>query len=78
MKKIALLGCVFALHGCTQLNSLAVEEGDNAMACVKGSSSATGGIFGGAVSGITVELPSTVDTSGWTADDWKSLAEVCD
>ena len=48
------------------------------MACVKGSSSATGGIFGGAVSGITVELPGTVDTTDWTADDWKSLAEVCD
>jgi hypothetical protein len=78
MKKFALFCCIFALTGCTQLNSLAVEEGDNAMACVKGNSSATGGIFGGAVSGITVELPGTVDTTDWTADDWKSLAEVCD
>jgi|TARA_R110001583_G_scaffold16358_3_gene67124 hypothetical protein len=77
LKNITLI-LLFALSGCTQLNSLAVEEGDNAMACVKGNSSATGGIFGGAVSGITVELPSTVDTSGWTADEWKSLAEVCD
>jgi len=78
-KKIALFCCIFALNGCTQLNSLSVEEDDNAMACLKGSSSATGiGIFGGAVSGITVELPSSVDTSTWTADDWKSLAEVCD
>ena len=76
--KIALLGCIFALTGCAQLNSLSIEEEDNAMACLKGSSSATGGIFGGAVSGITVELPSSVDTSTWTAEDWKSLAEVCD
>jgi hypothetical protein len=28
--------------------------------------------------GITVEVPSTVDTSNWTAADWKELAELCD
>jgi hypothetical protein len=30
------------------------------------------------VSGITVEVPGTVDTSQWTAQDWATLAEVCD
>jgi len=77
-KLLCLILLAMAAVSCTQLNSLAVEDGDNAMACVKGNSSATGGIFGGAVSGITVELPSNVDTTDWTAEDWKSLTEVCD
>jgi hypothetical protein len=25
-----------------------------------------------------VEVPATVDTSQWTAQDWATLAEVCD
>lgn len=77
-KAVLFVFLVTSLFSCTQLNSLAVEEGDNAMACVRGDSSATGGVFGGNVSGLTVELPASVDTSNWTADDWKSLAEICD
>lgn len=78
MRALLLTLAALSLASCTQLNSLAITEDDNAMACVKGSSSATGGLFGGNVAGITVELPAGVDTSGWTAEDWKTLAELCD
>jgi len=78
MKLFALVCCIFALNGCAQIEALAVTEGDNAFACLKGQSSATGGVFGGSVSGITVEVPSTVDTSEWTPAQWIELAEVCD
>jgi len=48
------------------------------MACIKGNTSATSGVLGGNISGITVELPAGTDTSNWTAADWKELAELCD
>ena len=78
-RKTVLIGlAAVTLASCTQLNSLEITENDNAMACVKGNTTATSGLFGGNVSGITVELPTGVDTSGWTAEDWKTLAELCD
>ena len=76
-----ILGCaliLFGLASCTQLNSLEITAEDNAMACIKGNTSATSGVFGGNISGITVELPAGTDTSNWTAADWKELAELCD
>ena len=48
------------------------------MACLKGSTNAASAFLGANVSGITVELPASVDTSNWTAEDWKTLAELCD
>ena len=48
------------------------------MACLKGSTNAASSFLGANVSGITVELPASVDTSNWTAEDWKALAELCD
>ena len=78
MARILLLIMMPLLVGCAQIEALAVSEGDNAFACLKGSSSATAGVFGGSVSGITVEVPATVDTSQWTPQDWATLAEVCD
>ena len=69
---------MLALTGCAQIDALGVSEGDNAMACLKGSSGGTSGIFNARISGITVELPSTTDTTNWTAEDWKTLAELCD
>lgn len=77
--RLLILGAVLlALPACTQLNSLEITPEDNAMACIKGNTSATSGVFGGNVSGITVELPAGADTSNWTAADWKELAELCD
>jgi hypothetical protein len=76
--RLLLAVALLTLASCTQLNSLEITAEDNAMACVKGNTSATSGLFGGNVSGITVELPAGVDTSGWTAEDWKTLAELCD
>lgn len=77
--RLLILGTVLlALPACTQLNSLEITPEDNAMACIKGNTSATSGVFGGNISGITVELPASVDTSNWTAEDWKTLAELCD
>ena len=95
MKTLVLTLAALTLASCTQLNSLEITAEDNAMACIKGNTSATSGVFGGNisgitvelpagavlganVSGITVELPAQVDTSGWTAEDWKTLAELCD
>tara|TARA_R110002110_G_scaffold407551_1_gene628491 strand:+ start:258 stop:491 length:234 start_codon:yes stop_codon:yes gene_type:complete len=76
--RLLLVAALLTVPSCTQLNSLEITAEDNAMACVKGNTSATSGLFGGNVSGITVELPAGVDTSGWTAEDWKTLAELCD
>ena len=73
-----LIPLLFLLVGCTQIEALAVSEGDNAFACLRGESAATAGAFGGNLSGITVEVPATVDTSGWSAQDWATLAEICD
>ena len=78
MKKLLGILIMFGLASCTQLNSLEITPEDNAMACIKGNTSATSGVFGGDISGITVELPAGVDTSNWTAADWKELAELCD
>lgn len=78
MKLLILAPVLLALASCTQLNSLEITAEDNAMACIKGATSATSGVFGGNISGITVELPAGADTSSWTAADWKELAELCD
>ena len=79
MNKILLTALgAFLLTGCTQLNSLEITPEDNAMACLKGNTNAAGAVLGANVSGITVELPASVDTSNWTAEDWKTLAELCD
>ena len=78
MKKLLGILIMFGLASCTQLNSLEITPEDNAMACIKGNTSATSGVFGGDISGITVELPAGADTSNWTAADWKELAELCD
>ena len=78
MNKILCTLIMFGLASCTQLNSLEITAEDNAMACIKGNTSATSGVLGGNISGITVELPAGTDTSNWTAADWKELAELCD
>ena len=75
---LRLIPLLFFLVGCTQIESLAVSEGNNAFACLRGESAATAGVFGGNLSGITVEVPATVDTSDWEAQDWATLAEICD
>lgn len=76
--RLILITALFLFTGCTQLNSLSVSEGDNAMACIKGSTGATTGVFGGDLSGVTVEVPAGTDTTQWTAADWRTLAEICD
>lgn len=70
-----------SLSSCGQfsgaIEGLSVSPEDNAFACLRGSSSATGGFFGGDVSGITVELPADTDTSQWSPEQWVALAQVC-
>ena len=78
MKTVLVTLAALTLTSCTQLNSLEITSEDNAMACLRGNTNAAGAVLGANVSGITVELPAQVDTSGWTADDWKTLAELCD
>jgi hypothetical protein len=78
MKTLLLTLAALTLVSCSQLNSLEITSEDNAMACLRGNTNAAGAVLGANVSGITVELPAQVDTSGWTADDWKTLAELCD
>jgi len=78
MKTLLVTLAALTLVSCTQLNSLEITPDDNAMACLRGNTNAAGAVLGANVSGITVELPAQVDTSGWTADDWKTLAELCD
>jgi hypothetical protein len=71
---LVLIGLVLSTVGCAQVNSLAVESDENAMACVKGKTSPFPGIGG---SGIMIDLGKT-DTTEYTAQDWKDLAEICD
>ena len=78
MRTLVLAVAALTLASCSQLNSLEITSEDNAMACLRGNTNAAGAVLGANVSGITVELPAQVDTSGWTADDWKTLAELCD
>mgnify|MGYP003640049935 FL=1 len=76
-----VLCLVLFLSSCGQfsgaIEGLSVSPEDNAFACLRGSSSATGGFFGGDVSGITVELPADTDTSQWSPEQWVALAQVC-
>ena len=78
MKTLLVTLAALTLASCTQLNSLEITPDDNAMACLRGNTNAAGAVLGANVSGIPVERPAQVDTSGWTADDWKTLAELCD
>ena len=78
MKTLLVTLAALTLASCTRLNSLEITSEDNAMACLRGNTNAAGAVLGANVSGITVELPAQVDTSGWTAEDWKTLAELCD
>lgn len=78
MRTLVLAVAALTLASCSQLNSLEITSEDNAMACLRGNTNAAGAVLGANVSGITVELPAQVDTSGWTADDRKTLAELCD
>jgi hypothetical protein len=73
-RSISALALAVLLAGCSQINSLGVEPGENALACVKGSTSPFPGIGG---SGIMIDAGKT-DTSNYTPEDWKSLAEICD
>jgi hypothetical protein len=70
---ITLLMAAILLPGCSQLNALAVDEGENAFACVKGNTGIP--YLGG--SGVMVDAGKT-DTTNWTADNWRDLAEICD
>lgn len=71
---IAILALAATLTGCAQVNALAVNDDENAMACVKGKTTPIPGIGG---SGIMIDLGKT-DTTDYTAEDWKVLAEICD
>jgi len=71
--RILLALSLVLLVGCAQVSSLGVEPNENALACVKGSTGPLG--IGG--SGIMIDAGMT-DTSGYTPDDWKALAEICD
>jgi hypothetical protein len=70
---LAVIMASVLLTGCSQLNALAVEEQENAFACVKGNTGIP--YFGG--SGVMVDAGKT-DTTAYTADDWRTLAEICD
>jgi len=73
VKLSLLIVTLVTLTGCTQLNALAVEDNENAFACIKGNTGLP--LIGG--SGVMVDAGNT-DTTNYTADDWRSLAEICD
>ncbi len=66
------------LSGCSQINALGIEDGENAVGCGKVSTGAIGGIFTGQLDGVTAEVSSNTDTSNWTAEQWAELLEICD
>ena len=68
-----LILCAIALPSCSQLNALGVDEGENAFACIKGNTGIP--YFGG--SGVMVDAGNT-DTTNYTAEDWRLMAEICD
>ena len=75
--KIFLLIPFLTLAGCTQVNSLGIEPGENSIACLRGNSSTAAPAFGASVAGVTVEVSSNTDTSTWTPDDWAALIQAC-
>ena len=70
---IFLVACAISFTGCSQLNALGVDEGENAFACIKGNTGIP--YFGG--SGVMVDAGNT-DTTNYTAEDWRLMAEICD
>jgi len=76
--KTIVLALALVLAGCAQVEGLAVGPDDNGFACLKGNTSATAAMIGGRIDGVRVELPASVDTSTWTAEDFRALAEICD
>jgi PBP1b-binding outer membrane lipoprotein LpoB len=74
MRMIAALALALLLVGCSQISSLGVEPGENAMACVTGSATPFPGTGS---SGVMIDLGNT-DTTNYTAEDWIALAEICD
>lgn len=77
MKQLILVVSVLILAGCTQVNSLGIEPGENSIACLRGNSSTAAPAFGASVAGVTVEVSSNTDTSTWTPDDWAALIQAC-
>lgn len=77
MNKIILIGLlVLSMTGCTQLGALGIEPDENAVGCIVGGSNAVTGAINGNLRGVTAEVGKT-DTTNWTADDWKSLLQIC-
>ena len=72
MRIIAVLSLLL-LASCAQVSSLGVAPDENALACIKG----TTGPLGLGASGIMIDAGNT-DTTNYTAEDWKALAEICD
>ena len=71
--RIAFSLIFLALTSCNQLNSLTVDENENAFACVKGFA----GLPWLSARGIMVDAGKT-DVSNWTPEDWRTAFELCD
>ena len=56
------------LAGCNQVNSLGIEEGENAFACLQGQGNTNATLVNSQVRGVTLEMPANFDLSTWDSE----------
>ncbi len=58
------------------VQSLGVEPGENAMACLKGGANTNATVVNGQVTGVTIELPASLDLTAWTPEEVQGLIDA--
>ena len=58
------------------VQSLGVEPGENAMACLKGGANTNATVVNGQVTGVTIELPASLDLTAWNPDEVQALIDA--
>ena len=81
MKAFLVVCAAALLVSCTgttgqAVQSLGVSEGENAMACIKGGANTNATVVNGAVNGVSVELPDSLDMSDWSPEQIEAVIEA--
>ena len=80
MNKIILTTTIFcaALSGCTSLEeTFGLQEDDNGILCLRGTSGGGGNFIAGDVTGVRIELPADFDSSQLTPEQIAQLMALC-
>lgn len=80
MNKIILTTIIFcaALSGCSSLEeTFGLQEDDNGILCLRGTSGGGGNFIAGDVTGVRIELPADFDSSQLTPEQIAQLMALC-